>query len=58
MFKPAKLVVEGWNGYVREKGKVKICRPHDKLRSIINSLIILEKLGMKKKYVIEKVTVE
>jgi len=28
------------------------------LRSIINSLIILEKLGMKKKYVIEKVTVE
>ncbi|MRN39430.1 MAG: hypothetical protein FIO02_00080 [Nitrosopumilales archaeon] len=29
MFDPAKLVVEGWNGYVREKGKVKICRPHD-----------------------------
>ncbi|HMH11001.1 MAG TPA: hypothetical protein VK553_09845 [Candidatus Nitrosopolaris rasttigaisensis] len=62
-FDPAKLVVEGWNGYVREKRKsenllalrVMII---EVLRSMINSLIIhLEKLGMNRKYVIKKVTV-
>jgi hypothetical protein len=63
MFDPAKLVVEGWNGYVSEKRKsenllalrVMII---EVLRSMTNSLIILlEKLGMNRKYVIKKVTV-